>query len=178
MKKNHKSFTQVICYLLFYGLLNHLPSADRYGCVGKFFGFLKRVVCRQLFKKAVGKFGVGRKVDFGLGANVIVNDHSNIGHGAKFIGRGDIILGRHLMMAPDVVIISQNHKYLKHGYDGDDVGEVRIGDYCWIGTRAIILKGVTLGDNSIVGAGAVVTKDVPPNAVVAGNPAKIIKMRS
>jgi len=52
---------------------------------------------------------------------------------------------------------------------------VRIGDNVWIGMGAIVLKGVTIGDNSVVGAGAVVTKNIPANAVVAGNPARIVK---
>jgi maltose O-acetyltransferase len=54
---------------------------------------------------------------------------------------------------------------------------VKIGNYVWICARAIILKGVTIGDNAIVGAGALVTKDVPENAIVGGNPAKVIGMR-
>ena len=55
---------------------------------------------------------------------------------------------------------------------------IHIGNDVWIGTRAIILSGVTVGDHSVVGAGAVVTKDVPPYAVVGGVPAKILKMRN
>jgi NDP-sugar pyrophosphorylase family protein len=52
---------------------------------------------------------------------------------------------------------------------------IRIGNNVWIGDHALVLKGVTIGDNSIVGAGAVVTRDVPANVVVAGNPARIVK---
>lgn len=52
---------------------------------------------------------------------------------------------------------------------------VRIGDNVWIGMGAIILKGVTIGENSVVGAGAVVSRDVPPDVVVAGNPARVVK---
>ena len=52
---------------------------------------------------------------------------------------------------------------------------ITIGENVWIGCRALILKGVTIGDGAVVAAGAVVTKDVPANCVVAGNPAKIIK---
>ena len=52
---------------------------------------------------------------------------------------------------------------------------VKIGDRVWIGIAATILPGVTIGENSIVAAGAVVTKDVPPNTIVAGNPAKVVK---
>ncbi len=52
---------------------------------------------------------------------------------------------------------------------------ITIGDNCFIGMHSIIMPGVSVGDNSIVGAGSVVTHDVPPNSVVAGNPAKVIK---
>lgn len=52
---------------------------------------------------------------------------------------------------------------------------IQIGNHVWIGARAIILKGVTIGDGVVVAAGAVVTKDVPPNTLVGGVPAKIIK---
>ena len=52
-----------------------------------------------------------------------------------------------------------------------------IGNHVWIGGRVTILKGVTIGDNAVVGAGSVVTKDVPKDAIVAGNPAKVIRMR-
>lgn len=56
-------------------------------------------------------------------------------------------------------------------------GETRIGNDVWIGYRAVILSGVTLGDGVVVGAGAVVTKDAPPYSIVAGNPAKVIRYR-
>jgi len=63
-----------------------------------------------------------------------------------------------------------------YGLDGNPPVEkpVKIGNHVWIGMRAMILKGVTVGDNSIVGAMAVVTKDVEPNTIVAGNPARRI----
>lgn len=52
---------------------------------------------------------------------------------------------------------------------------VKVGDNVWIGMNAIVLKGVTIGENSVVGAGAVITRDVPPNVIVAGNPAKVVR---
>jgi maltose O-acetyltransferase len=85
------------------------------------------------------------------------------------------------MMGPDVVILAVNHRFSGHapmidqGYD--DPRLVTIGDDVWIGTRAIVLPGVTIGTGAIVGAGAVVTKDVPENAIVAGNPARVMKLR-
>ncbi|MFH1642284.1 MAG: acyltransferase [Nanoarchaeota archaeon] len=178
MKINNFNLRKKICVTIFYCLLNPLPSGDRNDIFSIFFNFIKCQVCKQLFKEIRGKFSIGMNVDFGMGSNVIISDHSNIGHNAKFLGNGTIVLGNQLMMGPEVMIITQDHKYLKRGYDGYEVKEVIIGDYVWIGARAIILRGVTIGNNAIIGAGAVVTKNVPENAIVAGNPARIIKIRS
>lgn len=64
---------------------------------------------------------------------------------------------------------------LSHDYTRSLYTDTQIGNYCLIGARAIILPGVNIGDHVVVGAGAVVTQDVPPNSLVAGNPAKIIR---
>ena len=91
------------------------------------------------------------------------------------------------MIAPRVTIVTGNHKfdipgmYMQQINDSmktkeDDV-DIIIGNDVWIGTRSIILPGVKIGNGVIIGAGAVVTKDVPPYAIVGGNPAKIIKFR-
>lgn len=68
----------------------------------------------------------------------------------------------------DAVVLSHDHIAGKHT-------DTRIGRYCQIGARSIIMPGITIGDHSVVAAGAVVTKDVPPNSIVAGNPARIIR---
>jgi maltose O-acetyltransferase len=81
------------------------------------------------------------------------------------------------MMAPDVIIVTENHKYTKESFKGWEKKPVIIEDNVWIGYRVIILPGVRVGRNAIIGAGAVVTKDVPPYAIVGGVPAKVIKMR-
>jgi len=79
------------------------------------------------------------------------------------------------MFGPAVKLVTSNHPI-----DPDDrravvSSPIVIERNAWIGAGAIILPGITIGENSIVGAGAVVTKDVPPNTVVVGNPAKIIR---
>lgn len=86
------------------------------------------------------------------------------------------------MMGPDVMIISRSH-----GFDRTDVPMYRqveadpkpvvIEDDVWIGARAILLPGVTIGEGTIVGAGSVVTKSVLPYSIVAGNPARIVRSR-
>ena len=86
------------------------------------------------------------------------------------------------MMGPDVMIFTQNHKNdrldIPMMLQTDPKRPVVIGDDVWIAARAIILPGVTIGKGSIIGAGAVVTKDVPEYAVVGGNPARVIRYRN
>ena len=96
---------------------------------------------------------------------------------------GSVTIGDHVMMGPECVLLSHNHRFdrldipmCQQGFSEEQ--PIHIGNDVWIGTRAIILPGVTVGDHSVVGAGAVVTKDVPPYAVVGGVPAKILKMRN
>lgn len=85
-----------------------------------------------------------------------------------------ITIGEGVAISEEVVIRdSDNHSILSDGYEMSK--PIVIGDHVWIGFRAAILKGVSIGNGSIVAAGAIVTKDVPPNCLVAGVPAKIIK---
>lgn len=110
-----------------------------------------------------------------------------------FIGRnccfqsehGTIAIGDHVMFGPGVNIHGGNHDIAlgpttmksRTKKFGDD-GEVRIGNDVWIGANAIILAGVTIGDGAVIAAGAVVTKDVPPLAIVGGIPGRILRYRS
>ena len=86
-------------------------------------------------------------------------------------------IGRNVKMAPDVIICTENHRYTKETFEGFVKKPVMIDDNVWIGYRVIILPGVHVGRNAIIGAGAVVTKDVLPYAIVGGVPAKVLKMR-
>lgn len=95
----------------------------------------------------------------------------------------DIHFGNYVLCAPRVAFIEKNeHSY---NYPGETIWDAPrgidkptvIGNDVWIGYGAIIIGGVTIGDGSIIAAGSVVTKDVPPMSIVGGNPAKIIKRR-
>ncbi len=83
-------------------------------------------------------------------------------------------IGEGTIIAPGVKIISANHDFSDYGKH-TKTEPVRIGENCWLGVDCIILPGVQLGNNVIVGAGAIVTKSFPDNCIIAGVPAKIIK---
>lgn len=84
-----------------------------------------------------------------------------------------IFIGNNVTFAPGVHIIAHDAS-LKHHLDMARIGKVIIKDKTFIGARTIILPGVTIGENSIIGAGSIVNKSIPPNVVAAGNPAKVI----
>lgn len=119
---------------------------------------------------------------------VSIGEHSNI-NGVCYL-RGHVTIGKWCAIAHELRARSANHatQYanmqakmnVRHGFvdvHGIEKGGIRIGNACWIGDRVIILSGVTIGDGAILGAGSVVTRDVPPFSVAAGNPAKVIRTR-
>lgn len=112
--------------------------------------------------------------DFGqfirFGKKVFVNS------GCTFMDRGGITLEDGVFIAPNVNIITENHAEQPELRRNVYTKPILIKRNAWIGAAAIILPGVTIGENSIVAAGAVVTKNVPDNTIVAGNPAKFIRM--
>lgn len=126
----------------------------------------------------------GKKVNIEKNAqfdsSVRLGNNSGLGINCR-IGP-QVIIGDNVMMGPNVSIYTQNHEtkrtdipMCQQGFQ--PIKPVIIGDDCWIGESAIILPGVTIGNGVVIGAGAVVRKDVPAYAVVIGNPAQIIKFR-
>lgn len=111
--------------------------------------------------------------DFGKNITIGKNVFFNIG--CSFQDRGGISIGDGTMIGMNVTIATLNHGLPLETRNVTFPSPVIIGDNVWIGSNATILPGVTIGDNSVVAAGAVVTKDVPENTVVAGVPAKELK---
>lgn len=140
-------------------------------------------IIRVFLAKMMG-VKVGKKVNIEKGANftnqLIIGDYSGIGINCKLYGK--ITIGKYCLMAPDVIMITSNHKFERTDIPIKNQGvtdqkPITIEDDVWIGERVIILPGVTLHSGCIVGAGSVVTKDVPAYTIVAGNPATIRKRR-
>lgn len=105
-----------------------------------------------------------------IGDNVLVTP------GVRLLAARSITIGNNVMMATDVVISDSDW----HGiYDRTSApgkgGPIVIGDNAWIGQRAMVCKGVTIGENSIIGAGSIVTRDIPANVIAAGNPAVVVR---
>ena len=103
-----------------------------------------------------------------IGDNVFINSN------CLFMARGGIVIEDDVLIGPDVRIATVNHDF-EDRHHKFYFKKVTIKKNAWICMGAIICPGVTIGENSVVGAGAVVTKDVPNNVIVGGNPAKIIK---
>lgn len=112
-----------------------------------------------------------------------IGNHVWIGRHCMIAAQGGVSIKSGTIISHNVEIWSQNHKYegtdLKSiPYDKNFIQKsVNIGENVWIGSRVIILPGINIGEGAVIGAGSVVTKDVPPCAVIGGNPARILKYR-
>lgn len=106
-----------------------------------------------------------------LGKNVYANFNLTL------VDDTHIYIGDYTMIGPNVVIATAGHPILpelrKQGYQYN--APVHIGRNCWLGAGVIILPGVTVGNNTVIGAGSVVTKDIPPNVLAAGNPCRVLR---
>ena len=118
--------------------------------------------------------GVGSapKIHIGDGCSILFRFQCNAAECVR--------IGRNVLIASNVLICDSDHVVVPGGIPVTSNGKfvtrpVRVEDNCWIGQNAVILKGVTIGHDSIVGANSVVTRDVPPRSIVAGNPARVVK---
>jgi maltose O-acetyltransferase len=169
--------SRIFLYLAYYCFARNLPGNTRVYSLGA--KYLRGFLAKRLLSKCGTSPFIEHKAFFGDGSQVEIGNDCSLGINCRIL-RGK--LGDNVMMGADVVFISENHNFsepegtLKYkGYI--PAPPITIGDNTWIGTRAIILPGRHIGKNCIIGAGSVVTKDVPDYAIVAGNPARIIRYR-
>jgi acetyltransferase-like isoleucine patch superfamily enzyme len=133
-------------------------------------------------RKLIGiKIGKGTSIHMGCffaGKRIEIGDHCVVARNAYFDGRvGKVTVGNNVSIAPDFYVLSLSHDKDSPVFD-TVVGDVVIGDNVWIGAKVMVLPKVTVGEGAVLGAGSVVTKDVEPFTVVAGNPAKPIGTRN
>ncbi len=141
----------------------------------------KRMIYTFLAKRTLKSYGKQLYVNnfSRLGRNTKVGSHCNF-NGMEILGGGSVCIGNYFHSGTECMIITQNHNYEGSMIPYDDTyvyKSIKIGDCVWFGNRVIVIGNVNIGEGAIIAAGAVVTKDVPPLAVVGGNPAKVIKYR-
>lgn len=175
----------MLSLVLYYGFARFLPKSTA-PVFGKLSGCIRKGLCKRMFSKddthQCKKLVVEKGAYFGSGKNFTVGNEVGIGKNFKSLNR-IVLIDDFLMMGEDVLFLGGGHNYdrtdIPMGHQGSkEPTPLHIAGDVWIGSRAIILPGCRrIGHGAIIGAGAVVTKDVPDWAVVGGNPASIIKMR-
>jgi len=144
-------------------------------------GFVPSHHIRRLFYRLAGmRIGKGSTIHmwakFYDVSRISIGKDTIIGEGVVLDGRDKLTIGDHVDFASDVMVYNAQHDIHSDDFHAEN-GPVVVGDYVFVGPRAVILPGVTIGKGAVVGAGAVVTKDVEPFAIVGGVPAKVIGER-
>lgn len=135
---------------------------------------------RELFSALIGKpvdesFFMFPPFYTDCGQNITVGKNVFINAGCHFQDQGGIVIGDGSLIGHQVTLTTLNHGIAPQERHSLYPAPVVIGQNVWIGAGTTVLPGVTIGDYAVVGAGAVVTKDVPPNTVVVGSPARVVK---
>lgn len=127
-----------------------------------------------------------------FGGKIIIGENCYVGDHSRIWSAEEVEIGSHVLISHNVNVMDTNaheidakeraesyKEQVLQGYPKTkgsvETAKVKIGDHVWVGFNSIILKGVTIGEGSIIAAGSVVTKDVPPYCIVAGNPAAVVK---
>lgn len=166
---------RIVCYLM-YQFATYLPNTDS---PVNLFSKQIRAFCVKGFCDKVGRnVNIQRKAI--ISKNFSIGDNSGIGEDS-IVGKYTTI-GDNVMMGPQCCIYTRNHRHdyinipmIEQGME--EWKPVTIGNDVWIGYRVTILPGVKIGNGVIIGAGAVVCKDVPDFSIIGGNPAKVLKSR-
>jgi acetyltransferase-like isoleucine patch superfamily enzyme len=121
--------------------------------------------------------GPGVRLIVGPNAKLTIGDFTRITSNMRIFVKDEITIGERCMISWDVQIMDTDFHVIldEQGNERPNTAKVTIGNDVWIGSRATILKGVTIGDGAVIAAGSMVVKDVPAHTTVAGNPARIIK---
>lgn len=169
-----------ICLSIYYLFAKHLPATNNSLCVSRYIQAIRFQIARNIFDYCGKKVNIEKGADFGTGRGIKIGDYSGIGVNCSV--RGPLEIGKNVMMGPEVVILTSSHNFcnidIPMSKQGSTLKPVVIGNDVWIGTRSIILPGVKIGNGVIIGAGAVVTKDIPDYAIVGGVPARVLRFRN
>ena len=164
-----------IYILLYYIIFKNLPSS--FFPLGGVFNNIRVGVLKQIITIGT-KCKIQKNVYFGNGSNITIGSFCQINENTKI---RNVSIGDYVMIAPGVNIVTGHHNYTDYSqpmmFQEEIQKTTNIGSDVWIGTNAIIMNGVTIGNGCIIGANSVVTKDCETLGVYGGVPAKLIKKR-
>jgi maltose O-acetyltransferase len=162
---------------IYYLLAQYLPNSNVPG--GKIFSAFRAFLLRSFGSRIGREITLESRVYFGRGRDIQIGSRVHINEECWI---RNVSIGSNVMIAPRVMILISGHNTERTDVPMIDQGprhypQTIIEDDVWIGAQALILPGIRIGQGSIVGAGAVVTRDVEPYSVVGGNPARLIQRR-
>jgi maltose O-acetyltransferase len=169
---------KTLSLIIYYGIATRFPTQP---VPGWRFGYWLR---RKLLSYIIDSCGEGLIVKqgayIGKGKRLRIGNFSQIGANSKI--ESDVTIGNNVLMGPDVVMMTEIHAFenpqiLIREQGALPIRPIVIGNDVWIGTRVIILPGITIGNGAVIGAGSVVTRNIDPYAIVGGSPAKLIRYR-
>jgi galactoside O-acetyltransferase len=141
---------------------------------------LKARLLRKIFRSVGANLYIESPFFANWGRNTSWGDDCYANFGLTLVDDGNIYIGNKVLFGPNVTVCTVGHPV--HVDIREFNGEwrqfsfpIHIGDYVWVGGHSIILPGVTIGENSVIGAGSVVTRDIPPNVVAVGNPCRVLR---
>lgn len=149
-------------------LMNLFNSADHTDTDAKK-ELINRMVCREkdVWIEAPFYFIYGKNIHLGQGSFINMN--------CNFIDDGQIIVGKKVLFGPAVTVVTVGHPVNPQMREYMYTDPVVIGDNVWIGANVTVCPGVKIGENSVIGAGSVVTRDIPANCVAVGNPCRVLR---
>lgn len=162
-----------IYYFLYTVLFRHTAEDTR--PYSFFFPWIRNILIKHSILKCGNNIRV--KSNANISPNIIIGNNSELGTRCNIQANTEI--GNNVIMGPDVKIYTRNHNYenpsIPIQFQGKNMKNVVIGNNVWIGANVVILPGVRIGNNTIIAAGAIVSKSFEDNCIIGGNPAKKIK---
>lgn len=179
-------FTNLMANLhlvLYYLFARHLPPSYSPAPLGRMSKRIRAFCCKRFFRATGRNINIEHGAYLGSGRLIEIGDNSGIGVHCHV--PGDICIGNDVMMGPEVLILgqNQNHRFSDLTVPMRLQGQIAsppvvVEDDVWIGARVIILPGIRIGKGAILGAGAIITRDVPPYAICVGNPGRVVRFRN
>ncbi|MBW3084578.1 2,3,4,5-tetrahydropyridine-2,6-dicarboxylate N-acetyltransferase [Austwickia sp. TVS 96-490-7B] len=171
--------TRSSSYVAYYLVASHLPRT--YAPGGAISRTIRAALVRRMVDQAGNDITVESGAHFGSGKGIVIGDRSGLGVRAEILG--PLVLGTDVMMGPGCTFISTNHRFddpdrpMNSQGGLDDIRPVVVEDDVWLGANVTVTAGVRIGTGSVIAAGAVVTRDIPPFSIAAGVPARVLRSR-